>query len=181
MKVKSVTAVGRKPVYDVTVKSDNYDDQHYVLENGVITHNTGVYYAADNIYILGRQQEKDGTEITGYNFIINVEKSRYVKEKSKIPVSVSFEGGINKYSGLLDVALEGNFVVKPSNGWYSKVDPTTGEVEEKKYRYADTQNADFMEPLLKNKAFQEYVRKRYEIAYGSIMGETAVLEETEDA
>ena len=46
---------------------------------------TGSYYSADNIFILGRQQEKDGTEITGYNFIINVEKSRYVKEKSKIP------------------------------------------------------------------------------------------------
>jgi RecA/RadA recombinase len=28
---------------------------------------TGSYYSADNIYILGRQQEKTGTEITGYN------------------------------------------------------------------------------------------------------------------
>jgi hypothetical protein len=62
---------------------------------------TGSYYSADNIYILGRQQDKDGTEIVGYHFIINVEKSRYVKEKSKIPISVSFEGGIQKYSGLL--------------------------------------------------------------------------------
>jgi RecA/RadA recombinase len=48
---------------------------------------TGSYYSADNIFILGRQQEKEGTEIVGYNFIINVEKSRYVKEKSKIPVN----------------------------------------------------------------------------------------------
>jgi len=55
---------------------------------------TGSYYSADNIYILGRQQEKEGTEIVGYNFIINVEKSRYVKEKSKIPIAVSFDGGI---------------------------------------------------------------------------------------
>ena len=42
---------------------------------------TGSYYSADNIFILGRQQEKEGTEVVGYNFIINVEKSRYVKEK----------------------------------------------------------------------------------------------------
>ena len=67
---------------------------------------TGSYYSADNIFILGRQQEKEGTEVVGYNFIINVEKSRYVKEKSKIPVSVSFDGGISKWSGLLDLALE---------------------------------------------------------------------------
>ena len=55
---------------------------------------TGSYYSADSIYIVGRQQEKEGKEVTGYNFIINVEKSRYVKEKSKIPISVSWEGGI---------------------------------------------------------------------------------------
>jgi RecA/RadA recombinase len=137
---------------------------------------TGSYYSADNIYILGRQQEKDGTEIVGYNFIINVEKSRYVKEKSKIPISVSFEGGINKYSGLLDVALDGGFVTKPANGWYAKVDKSTGEIGDKK-RLADTQTAEFMEPLLANAEFREYVRQRYEIAYGSIMGDSPVLEE----
>jgi RecA/RadA recombinase len=140
---------------------------------------TGSYYSADNIYILGRQQEKDGTEIVGYNFIINVEKSRYVKEKSKIPVSVSFEGGINKYSGLLDVALEGGFVTKPANGWYAKVDRETGEIGEKK-RLADTQTADFMEPLLNNKEFKDYVKQKYAIAYGSIMESSAVLEEMDE-
>ncbi len=140
---------------------------------------TGSYYSADNIYILGRQQEKDGTEITGYNFIINVEKSRYVKEKSKIPISVAFEGGINKYSGLLDIALEGNFVTKPANGWYAKVDQETGEILNK-VRFDATQTAEFMEPILKDKKFQEYVKRKYEIAYGSIMGETPVLEREED-
>lgn len=140
---------------------------------------TGSYYSADNIYILGRQQEKDGTEITGYNFIINVEKSRYVKEKSKIPIAVAFEGGIQKYSGLLDIALEGNFVTKPSNGWYAKVNQQTGEIGDK-FRFDATQTAEFMEPLLADKSFQEYVRKKYEITYGSILGENPVLEAEEE-
>ena len=141
---------------------------------------TGSYYSADNIYIIGRQQEKDGTEIVGYNFIINVEKSRYVKEKSKIPISVSFDGGISKYSGLLDLALESGHVVKPTNGWYAKVDQATGEIGDKK-RIADTATAEFMEPILKDPKFKEFVKQKYEIAYGNIMGETPVLEETEDA
>jgi len=140
---------------------------------------TGSYYSADNIYILGRQQEKDGSEITGYNFIINVEKSRYVKEKSKIPISVSFEGGIQKYSGLMDIAIDGGFVVKPSNGWYAKVDLETGEVGDKK-RLADTDNDLFWEPLLSNEKFKEFVRKKYAISYGSIMGESVVLENMEE-
>ena len=122
---------------------------------------TGSYYSADNIFILGRQQEKDGTEITGYNFIINVEKSRYVKEKSKIPVNVSFDGGINKWSGLLDLALESGHVIKPSNGWYSKVNVETGEVEEKKCREKDTDNSEFWESILKQKTFHEFVKNKY--------------------
>ena len=141
---------------------------------------TGSYYSADNIYILGRQQEKEGTEIVGYNFIINVEKSRYVREKSKIPVNVSFEGGINKYSGLLDILMEGNFVSKPSPGWYAKVNQETGELGDK-VRFDGTQTAEFMEPFLKDEKFKEYVTNKYGIAYGSIMGETPVLEEEQDA
>ena len=66
---------------------------------------TGAYYGSDNIWILGRQQDKDADGIQGYHFVINVEKSRYVKEKSKIPITVSFEGGINRWSGLLDVEI----------------------------------------------------------------------------
>jgi RecA/RadA recombinase len=142
---------------------------------------TGSYYSADNIYILGRQQEKDGTEIVGYNFIINVEKSRYVKEKSKIPISVSFDGGIQRYSGLVDIAIEGNFISKPSPGWYAKVDQKTGEIGDK-VRFDATQTDEFWQPLLKNESFKEFVNGKYGIAYGNIMGETAILEEeTDDA
>ena len=129
---------------------------------------TGSYYSADNIFILGRQQEKDGTEVTGYNFIINVEKSRYVKEKSKIPVAVSFDGGISKWSGLLDLALESGHVVKPSNGWYSKVDED-GVVEDKKYRIKDTETKDFWMSILTSKSFYDFVKNKYSVGNVSMV------------
>lgn len=125
---------------------------------------TGSYYSADNIYIIGRQQEKDGKEITGYNFIINVEKSRYVKEKAKIPVTVSYDGGISRWSGLLDIALESGHVVKPSNGWYSKVDVESGEVEEKKYRFNDTETKEFWSSILEQESFHDFINKKYKVA-----------------
>jgi len=134
---------------------------------------TGSYYSADNIFILGRQQEKDGSEITGYNFIINVEKSRYVKEKSKIPVNVSFDGGINKWSGLLDLALESKHVIKPSNGWYSKVD-SDGVLEDKKYREKETNTAEFWLPILKQKSFRDFVENKYRVAASEIMQDTDI-------
>lgn len=146
---------------------------------------TGSYYSADNIFILGRQQDKEGTEVVGYNFIINVEKSRYVREKSKIPVSVKFDGGISRWSGLLDMALESGHVVKPSNGWYSKVDITTGEVDQKKFRLADTDTKEFWLPILSDKTFRDWVQGRYQVASGSILSddsidaELAVIEDEE--
>ena len=153
-----------------------------MFPKAIVGGGTGSYYSADNIYILGRQQDKEGTEIVGYHFIINVEKSRYVKEKSKIPISVSFDGGISKYSGLLDLALESGHVVKPTNGWYAKVDQKTGEIGEKK-RIADTSTPEFMEPILNDVKFKQFVKQKYEIAYGNIMGESnpILLQEEEDA
>jgi len=130
---------------------------------------TGSYYSADNIFILGRQQEKDGTELMGYNFIINVEKSRYVREKAKIPVTVMFDGGISKWSGLLEMALESGHVVKPSNGWYSRVDVTTGVIEDKKWRIKDTDSKEFWLQVLMDKSFQQWVTENYQISSGSIM------------
>ena len=79
----------------------------------------------------------------------------------------------------MDLAIEGNFVVKPSNGWYAKVDLETGEVGDKK-RLADTDTADFWEPLLNNEKFKQFIKRKYEITYGSIMGQTPVLEEVEE-
>jgi RecA/RadA recombinase len=142
---------------------------------------TGSYYSADNIYIIGRQQEKEGTDVVGYNFIINVEKSRYVKEKSKIPVTVSFEGGISKWSGLLELAIESGHVVKPSNGWYSKID-SDGVVEDKKYRIKDTDTKEFWMPVLQQKSFRDFIEKKYLIASGDIISDDEIhnaFEETE--
>jgi len=137
---------------------------------------TGSYYSADNIYIIGRQQEKQGTEVVGYNFIINVEKSRYVREKSKIPVTVTHGGGISRWSGLLDIAIEGGFVVKPSNGWYSRVDSETGEVEEKKYRAKETDSSEFWMPILNGTKFPQYIKDRYQVGTESIIRDEEVEE-----
>jgi RecA/RadA recombinase len=134
-----------------------------MFPKAIVSGGTGIYYSADNIFIIGRQQEKQGTEIVGYNFIINVEKSRYVREKSKIPIEVTFEGGISKWSGLLDIALESGHVIKPANGWYQIA------TEEKKYRLNDTYNKEFWMPVLTDPTFSEWVEKRYRMAGGQMM------------
>ena len=140
----------------------------------IVSGGTGIYYSADNIWILGRRQNKKGTEVTGYDFVINVEKSRYVKEKSKIPISVSWEGGVQNWSGLLDIALQGQYVSKPSNGWYCRVSRETGELLEPKVREAATLEADFWKPIFEETDFKDYLKQVYKI------GGNAILKDFED-
>ena len=145
----------------------------------VVGGGTGIYYSADNIWILGRQQDKKGTEIQGYHFVINVEKSRYVKEKSKIPITVSWDGGVRAYSGLLDVALAGSYVTKPSNGWYARVDTTTGEIGAK-VRYDATLEKEFWDPIFAETDFKEFLNKQYSIGHQSLVDMDAIVEDAVD-
>jgi len=145
---------------DIPLLAVNHTYQEIGLfPKAVVSGGTGIYYSADNIWIIGRQQDKKGTEIKGYHFIINVEKSRFVKEKSKIPISVTWEGGVSKFSGLLDVALAGGHVTKPSNGWYQR------KGEENKVREAGTLEESFWEPIFADTDFKEFIKKQYSIGH----------------
>lgn len=171
MKIKSVKPVGIKPVYDLSIASDDYDEQQYTLENGVVSHNTGAYYSADAIWIIGRQQEKVGTEVEGYHFVINIEKSRHVREKSKIPITVTFEGGISKWSGLLDVGEKLGYIRKPKVGWYEAIDPETGEViSDKMMRAKDINtNSDFWKMMFSKTRLAEDIRNKYTVGGSTLL------------
>lgn len=162
---------------DIPLVAVNHTYQEIGLfPKAIVSGGTGIYYSADNIWIIGRRQNKTGTEVTGYDFVINVEKSRMVKEKSKIPISVSWEGGVQKWSGLLDLGLSGNYVVKPSNGWYSKVNRETGEIEDSKVREKATLEASFWKPIFETTDFKDYLKQCYQIGGNKVFEVDDVLE-----
>jgi len=154
---------------DIPMLAVNHTYQEIGLfPKAIVSGGTGIYYSADTIWILGRRQNKKGTEVTGYDFVINVEKSRFVKEKSKVPVTVTWEGGVEKYSGLLEVGLAGGYVQKPSNGWYESINPATGELlTVNKVREVETSKEEFWTPIFEKTNFKEFVKKHYTIGYKS--------------
>ena len=170
---------------DIPLIAVNHTYQEIGLfPKAIVSGGTGIYYSADAIWIVGRQQDKVGTEIQGYHFVINIEKSRHVKEKSKIPISVSWEGGIVKWSGLMDVAEKGGYLRKPKVGWYEAVNPATGElISEKLLRAKEiVDNSEFWYKMFESTDFTTYIRNTFMIgASGSIMRENgeddSVLEE----
>tara|TARA_B100000424_G_C22917370_1_gene488105 strand:- start:343 stop:1404 length:1062 start_codon:yes stop_codon:yes gene_type:complete len=148
----------------------------------VVSGGTGAYYSADAIWIIGRQQEKDGTEIAGYHFVINIEKSRHVREKSKLPITVTFEGGISKWSGLLDVAEQLGYIRKPKVGWYEAINPESGEVLTESLLRAKQINEDgqFWSMLLEKTNFANAVKDRFAVGGTPLMAEQKVEETVQE-
>lgn len=136
----------------------------------------GIVYSANTVWIISKAQEKEGTDLVGWNFTINSVKSRFVREKSKFPLLVLYEKGINKYSGLLDIALDMGFVEKPSMGWY-----TRPLIEgDRKWRAKDTNCAEFWDPLLTDEHFKDACAQKFQLA-ASISEEDTVEDlEVED-
>jgi hypothetical protein len=148
-----------------------------MFSKAVVSGGTGVMYSANDVWIIGRRQEKTGTEISGYHFIVNIEKSRFVKEKSKIPISVSWDGGIEKWSGLLDLALETGYVVKPKNGWYMAMNPATKEELSGNLRAAQTMTEEFWTKIFNSTDFETAIENRYKVAHGAMLEELRVEDE----
>lgn len=140
---------------------------------------TAVTYSANQIFIITKSQEKDGTELTGWNFTINIDKSRFVREKSKFTFTVLFGKGIAKYSGLFDLAMEIGFIKKATQSSYCvpSIDPA------KTYRRKDIEfNADFWESVLADDKFKELVYNSYSLAVSNseIFDNAESTEEDED-
>jgi RecA/RadA recombinase len=125
----------------------------------VVGGGTGSIYSSDNIWMLGRRQEKEEKDVIGYHFIINVEKSRYVKEKSVIPITVMHDGGIQKWSGMLDLAIEAGYVEKAGHSLILRGDSTS-----KKHKRADIVNNDeFWNTVLEHTDFATWIKNKYSL------------------
>jgi RecA/RadA recombinase len=123
----------------------------------IMSGGTGPMYSANNVFIIGKRQIKEGTTVVGWQFMLNIEKSRTIREKSIIPFEVTYEDGMNKYTGLLDIAIASGHVESPKKGYYSR--PSVSD--DKNWRRKATSCAEFWDPLLGNQEFLTAVSDMY--------------------
>ena len=69
---------------------------------------SGLKYAASSIVYLSKRKEKDGTEIIGNIIHCKNYKSRLTKENKVVDVRLTYDKGLDRYYGLLDLALKHN-------------------------------------------------------------------------
>jgi hypothetical protein len=145
-----------------------------MFSKAIVSGGTGIYLSADWIFIIGRQQDKpQGEDLQGHHFIINIEKSRHVREKARVPITVQFEGGLNKWSGLFDTAMEGNFICRSSKGWFSKVNQETGEILSPALREKQLNTGEFWLPIITSEKFKEYIKDTYAVSNETLIQDEA--------
>jgi len=91
-----------------------YDVVGAYIPTKEISGGSGLKYAASSIAMLGKKKDKDGTDVIGNIIKVTMHKSRFTKEQKKIEVKLSYDSGLDRYYGLLDLAEKYDIIKKVS-------------------------------------------------------------------
>jgi len=148
-------------------------DEIGLFPKKIVSGGTGIMLASDTVLLIGRAQEKEGREIVGYKFKLKIEKSRFAVEGSILELEVTFAGGIKKFSGLLDLAVDFGAVIKPKNGWYTR--PCVPD--DKSWRRKETYSNTFWNPIFKDTDFIEKVDNKYTLSTTNLIETEELVDE----
>ncbi len=76
---------------------------------------SGLKYAASTIVYLSKKKEKDGTEVIGSIVHCKTHKSRLTVENKMVDVRLTYDKGLDRYYGLLELAEKHGILKKVSN------------------------------------------------------------------
>lgn len=80
-----------------------------------ISGGSGLKYAASSICMLSKKKDRDSNkEIVGNIIKVSMHKSRFTKENKVVEVKLSFDSGLDRYFGLLDLAEKYGIIKKVS-------------------------------------------------------------------
>ena len=119
---------------------------------------SGLKYAASSIVYLSKRKEKDGTEVIGNIIHCKNYKSRLTKENKVVDVRLTYDKGLDRYYGLLDLALKHNIFKQVS----TRIELPDGTKQYAKSIYSDPEKY-FTDDILKQ--IDEAAKKEY--SYGN--------------
>lgn len=116
-----------------------------------------------------KAKSKDGEEVNGVIITAVNKKGRLSVENSKLKYLIRFEGGIHQYYGLLEDAMEGEYVTKPTVGWYTR----PAIENDRKWREKEIweNSKEFWTPIFEKTDFPVYIEKKYSFKHNSIFSD----------
>ena len=117
IKIKSKKNIGIKKVYDISVPVAH----HYLLDSGVVSHNSGFIYASSIVVAMQKRklkEDEDGkkvTDVRGIRAACKIMKTRYNKPFESLEIKIPWETGMDPYSGLIDLFEKKGVLIKDGN------------------------------------------------------------------
>ena len=96
------------------VTNHTYKQVGAMFPQDIMGGGSGLQYAASSIVFLSRRKEKVGTDVIGNVIHCKNFKSRLAKENKKIDVLLTYDQGLNRHYGLLDLAEKYDIIKKVS-------------------------------------------------------------------
>ena len=96
------------------VTNHTYKQVGTMFPQDVMGGGSGLQYAASSIVFLSRRKEKVGTDVVGNVIHCKNFKSRLAKENKKVDVLLTYDQGLNRHYGLLDLAEKYDIIKKVS-------------------------------------------------------------------
>ena len=150
--------------------NSSYDSMASIYAEKTLRGGKQVLLSSDAVLMVTRSQIKDeDKELKGWSFNYSVFKGRYVQEKSTFSIVVTYAGGIDKNSGLFDLAVDSGFLKSEKQGFY--IINLPGQITEKNLRRKDIEEnyQVFFDALIKNKDFKEYTTNKYALETGELL------------
>jgi|TARA_B110000977_G_scaffold189073_1_gene258080 RecA/RadA recombinase len=97
--------LGRAKV-PMVVTNHTYDSMGSMFPTKEMGGGSGLKYAASSIIFLSKKKDKDGTEVVGNIVHCKNHKSRLTIENKMVDVRLSYEKGLDRYYGLLELAVK---------------------------------------------------------------------------
>ena len=95
-----------RPKVPMVVTNHTYDVVGSMFPTKEMGGGSGLKYAASTIIYLSKKKEKDGTEVIGNIVDCKNQKSRLTIENKMVDVRLTYEKGLDRYYGLLDLAVQ---------------------------------------------------------------------------
>lgn len=140
----------------ITVTNHVYEQVGAYVPTKTIAGGKGAQYAADTIVMLSKKAERgDDKGVIGNIIHLHVVKSRLSKEGTKVDTRIMFDGGLDRYYGLLAEAEASGLVTRSGTRWEF---PDGTKVFEKEVNRNPSKyfTKEFLEQL------DRYIQKKYQ-------------------
>jgi len=124
---------------------------------------SGLKYTASQTLYLSKKQDKDGNVVVGNIIKVKMQKSRISREKTTVETRIKYDGGLDRYYGLLPLAVDAGLFENVAGKYRVLFGPEVvkASIESKKAKSKKTKSKKGVDDLIDEKVIYKNPKKYF--------------------